>query len=63
MSKKFNLKLTDKEHAALKGAAKRHNKSMTKMARIYLRAGLASESVDTDLIIRKHNKDTKIVII
>jgi hypothetical protein len=61
--KRCELRLTDEEHEQLKKVAKKHNKPMSKLMRIYLRIGLAMEKDGTDLIIREREKNTRIIIV
>ncbi len=60
--KRFTVSLTDEEHARLREVAKKYNKPMSKILRIYLRIGLNGERPGTSLIIREHRKDKHIFI-
>ncbi len=60
--KRFTVSLTDEEHARLREVAKKYNKPMSKILRIYLRIGLACEKFGTFLVIRKRGRNTYISI-
>lgn len=61
--KKFTVNLTDEEHARLKKAAKKHDKPMSKLLRIYLRIGLISEDLDKEIVLRRRQDDTILRIV
>ena len=61
--KRFTVSLTDEEHARLREVAKKYNKPMSKILRIYLRIGLNGEKLDTSIILRRHRKDKHVFII